>query len=342
MRGLAIVPRWYLVLIAGMLLLPIRQTRADTNTIYKKLLQSTGWINCPQPGGGNSWGTCWVCNKQERLVITNKHVVDKAASIVVDFPLFRGGKLLTLVNDYLQTSPLKGKVIAFDEKRDLALCQLEALRDGIEALPLAAQPAKPGNKIFSLGNSSANSPKKDAATLWRFGMGHVELRYFDVVTFQKPPAQKVEATTLRCSVKTAGGDSGGPVVDTSGELVAVQSNADGFNSFSIDVDEVRIFLDRSRATRRPPVSLRELTGTWTVATTDELGRCYWSLTVRPDGGCLFERDESYEGSFVRLNAGAARMSLPGLNMRGEVALRWANDDQFSFTLHGLDYTATRR
>src|SRR5262249_43514575 len=124
-------------LVVGLVLVPVQAVRADTETIYQRLLQSTGWINCPQPGGPNSWGTCWVYDKQQRLVITNKHVIDKATTVTVDFPMYQQGRLVTLVTEYLKTAPINGKVVAFDEKRDLALCQLESLPAGVEALPLA-------------------------------------------------------------------------------------------------------------------------------------------------------------------------------------------------------------
>jgi S1-C subfamily serine protease len=335
------LPRWSLVLLVGLFLVPVQPGRADTETIRLRMLRSTGWINCPQPDGTNSWGTCWVYDRAQRLVVTNMHVIDKARWVMVDFPVFRDGQLVLLVQEYLKMAPINGKVLAFDDKRDLALCQLDRIPDGVEAVPLAEGKAQRRNRVFSLGNSSANTPSKDDAKLWRFVTGSVELRYFDVISFSKPPLQKVEATTVRSSIKTARGDSGGAVVNTSGRLVGVHSNGDNMSSFAIDVGEVRVFLERALAPRRAPPG-RDLTGTWTVATTDELGRCYWSLTVESDGTCQFERDDCFEGTFHALRDGKLRISIRGAQMRGEVALTWVNDDQFSFRLHGVDYTATRR
>jgi hypothetical protein len=57
---------------------------------------------------------------------------------------------------------------------------------------------------------------------------------------------------------------------------------------------------------------------------------------------LFARDEWFDGTFFGVHAGKARLAIPGLHMRGEVTLEWANDEQFSFSLDGLGYTATRR
>jgi S1-C subfamily serine protease len=321
----------------------VQSARADSQTIYNRLLRSTGWINCLQPDGSNSWGTCWLADQDERLVVTNKHVVDHAARVVVDFPMFKDGKLVTKVSEYLKTSPINGKLLALDGKRDLALCQLESLPAGIVALPLARTSAARGNRVFALGNSGANTPIPEERSLWRTASGKVDFRYFDVVTFQKPPKQKVEANVIRATLPTAGGDSGGPVVNTGCELVAVHSNGDKFHSFSIDVAEVRTFIERALQSRRLPHQEHDVVGTWTVATTDELGRCYWSLTVRANGSCLMERDQSFEGTFACSDrADMVRLSIPGMALKGDVAIAWANDDQFSFTCNGKDFTAVRR
>src|SRR5256885_948754 len=101
------------------------QAQADGEAVFKRLLKSTGWINCPQPGGGNSWGTCWVVDRAQRLVITNKHVVDRTTNVTVDFPLYERGQLLTKLSDYIPQAPHRGTVVFFDERRDLALCRLD-------------------------------------------------------------------------------------------------------------------------------------------------------------------------------------------------------------------------
>jgi S1-C subfamily serine protease len=317
--------------------------QADSQTIYNRLLKSTGWINCPQPDGSNSWGTCWVVDREERLVITSKHVVDLATAVLVDFPQYMEGRLITRVTEYLKLAPIHGKVLAIDTKRDLALCQLETLPVGILALPLAKASAAKGNKVYSIGNSGAASPIQEEAVLWRPASGKVDLRYFDTITFKKPPHQKVEANTIRCTLPTAGGDSGGPVVDTAGELVGVHSNGDRFNSYSIDVAEVKTFLERALQSRRLPREPRVVVGTWTVATSDELGRCYWSLTIRADGSCLMERDESFEGTFLtNRRACLIRLFIPNMVLEGHVHISWTNDDQFSFTCNGKEFVAVRR
>jgi hypothetical protein len=317
--------------------------RAETETLYGRLLKSTGWINCPQPGGANSSGTCWVFDAQERLVITNHHVVDGATKVVVDFPMYQNGQLVKRVSEYQKCRPFRGKVLATDVKRDLALCQLEALPKDIVALPMAGRSTTRGQLIFSLGNSSASNPNRDEAALWRMASGKVDFRYFEVVTIPKPHNHKVEVNTVRGTLPTAGGDSGGPVVNTRGELVGVNSSADRSNSFSIDVEEVRTFVARVTAARAAPPKKCDVVGTWTVATTDELGRCFWSLTVRSDGTCLMERDEGFEGTLRPNDRGdSARLAIPGLSLQGDVMLTWSGDDEFSFTCGGKDFSAVRR
>src|SRR5438094_8215637 len=98
-------------LVLSLVLAP--QVHADSETLFKRLLKSTGWINCPQPHGGNSWGTCWVYDRDERLVVTNKHVIDRAVTVTVDFPLYDRGQLLTSVPDYIARAPYPGQVVVF-------------------------------------------------------------------------------------------------------------------------------------------------------------------------------------------------------------------------------------
>src|SRR5437867_12783308 len=113
-----IKPVHLLAIVCGLLLslASTQQIYGDYETVHTRLLQSTGWINCPQPNGGNSWGTCWVYDRQQRLVITNKHVIDKALSVTIDFPMYEKGKLVTSITDYIKQVPIRGQVIAFDEK----------------------------------------------------------------------------------------------------------------------------------------------------------------------------------------------------------------------------------
>src|SRR6516225_5508247 len=74
---------------------------------------------------------------------------------VVSFPAFREGKLVLDRSAYLsqvRRDGIEGKVMAADEKRDLAVIELRALPPGTLALPLAAQDPSPRQTVYSLGN----------------------------------------------------------------------------------------------------------------------------------------------------------------------------------------------
>jgi hypothetical protein len=102
-------------------------------------------------------------------------------------------------------------------------------------------------------------------------------------------------------------------------------------------------MDRALRTRRLPPQPRDVVGTWTVATTDELGRCYWSLTVHADSTCLMERDETFEGTFrVNDRGDLVSLSIAGMALKGDVPISWTDDNQFSFTCKGKNFTAVRR
>src|SRR5437762_3383190 len=71
--------------------------RADDHLIYRQTLKSSGWVLTPIVGNGS----CWVVDRDKRLVITNLHVVDSMDDVVVRFPKFKNGELLTDAKDYL-------------------------------------------------------------------------------------------------------------------------------------------------------------------------------------------------------------------------------------------------
>src|SRR6185295_12884079 len=125
---------------------------ADDSVLFRKTLRATCWVQTPNGGHG----TGWVVDHEQRLVITNKHVVGTFDEASVMFPMFKDGSLVTAAGEYLnQADKLKvsGKVLARDDKRDLALIQLDRLPEGVTALALADASAKIEDAILSIGNS---------------------------------------------------------------------------------------------------------------------------------------------------------------------------------------------
>jgi hypothetical protein len=330
---------------AAMIVLCLATTsvaRADDTALYTKTLRGTGWIYVP--GGGD--GTCWVIDREQRLVITNKHVVGTGVDAEVMFPTYQDGKLLTAAGDYLRLQDkliVNGKVLARDAKRDLALVQLERLPEGISALPLADASARLDEMLLSIGNSGLAGKPIEQGTLWKMRTGRVVHKSFRVVLYNNVN-QKLETSLLNSDLKTSAGDSGGPVVNGKGELVGVTSGGNGQDSFAVDITEVREFMTQAMTRgRRPASSGHIVTGTWTQSWNNTGGqREFAGLTLRPDGTALFEdRTGAHEGTY-NVADGRLTLILPGLARQSICEVTWTGPDSFRMFQDGTEYTIVRR
>lgn len=211
---------------------------ADSKT-YQNALKSTAWV-LAKDNGETSSGTGVLVDAEKRLVVTNYHVVGTARNAVVFFPDMDGSTPKVDRAHYLKnvkTLGLKGRIVAADLKRDLALIELPKLPAGVEAISMAKETTSPGEEVHSIGNPGATD------ALWVYTSGTVRSVYqkqfrtgagdhdFKVVETQSP---------------INSGDSGGPVVNASGELVAISqaiSPKARLVSYCVDITEIRAFMD---------------------------------------------------------------------------------------------------
>lgn len=206
--------------------------------IYSDTVACTTWV-LTKVDGKTSSGTGVLVDAEKKLVITNFHVVGEARSAIIFFADMKDGKPVTSRTHYVDNVTklgLKGRVLAVDRKRDLALIQLDRLPEGATAIKMAETSPSTGEAIQSVGNPGSSD------ALWVYTSGTVRSVYkkafrtgagdhdFQVVETQSP-------------INT--GDSGGPVVNAAGELVAI-SQAISPNarlvSYSVDITEVKGFL----------------------------------------------------------------------------------------------------
>ncbi|HVJ80721.1 MAG TPA: serine protease [Planctomycetia bacterium] len=213
------------------------------STVYEKALKSTAWIYAPQSATTAAYGTGTLIDEKRRLVLTNYHVVGSAQTVMAMFPLYRKGVLVAERGEYrraMKDHGIKGKVVARDQARDLALIQLEKAPLGFKALPLAAKPVVPGQSIHSLGNPG------DSGALWVYTPGRVRQVYQK--RWQSQAAGRTlsfQARVIETDSATNSGDSGGPLVNDDGELVGVTQGGSAsarLLSLFIDLTEVKTFL----------------------------------------------------------------------------------------------------
>ena len=225
------------------------QSDASGEKIYQQTLRSTVWIIATRGNGLAASGTGSLIDSKKKLVITNYHVVGENDRVLVLFAAYRkGNKLITERTHYLDMfkngTSIQGKVHHRDSNRDLALIELESVPPGAVGLRLARDSAGPGQRVHSIGNPGSSDG------LWCYTSGTVRQVYHK--KWRSRDGQRVysfEAEVVETQSPTNPGDSGGPLTNDRGELVAItQGTAVGAQLISlfIDLSEVKSFLSSKR------------------------------------------------------------------------------------------------
>jgi HEAT repeat protein len=216
--------------------------------VYPYVLKAAVFIVVQTTDNRFGMGSGSLIDKKSRLVLTNFHVAGDAQNIAVFFPVYdKSGKLIVEKERFVQqlkskSSIIEPKLIASNAKCDLSLLQLPRLPAGVEALPVAKQSVRVGERVHSVGN-----PGRSGA-LWVYAPGIVRQVYHRKWTAMGGGKRfNLEADIIETQSPTNQGDSGGPLVNDRGELVGVTQGGTGgeLSSFSIfiDVSEVRKFVE---------------------------------------------------------------------------------------------------
>jgi hypothetical protein len=217
--------------------------------VYKATLPSTAWI-ITKVDGTTSKGTGVLVNAEKKLVVTNFHVVGEARTAIVFFPDLREGEPIVTprhyTDNYTQHSgdlsnekslAILGFVRAVDRKRDLAVAELSRLPAHAKEIKFAEKSVGGGVQVHSIGNPATSQ------ALWVYTNGTVRSVYPKKLITN---AGEHEFKVVETDAPINEGDSGGPVVNAAGELVAVTqayTNNGRLVSYSVDVSEVRKFLE---------------------------------------------------------------------------------------------------
>ncbi|HLW67621.1 MAG TPA: HEAT repeat domain-containing protein [Gemmataceae bacterium] len=198
----------------------------SANDIYQYVLKSTTLMVNIMPNGA-AIGTGFVVDTNERLVVTNYHVVANMQELIVFFPMYQDGKLVVEKERYMNLARertkssddlIRGELLATDQQRDLALVRVPKIPRGTEALPIAKNLPEIGQTVHSVGNPGASG------ALWVYTQGVVKAVYrnkWRVRLGERDAPISMESEIVETQSPTNHGDSGGPLVNERGELVAV-------------------------------------------------------------------------------------------------------------------------
>src|SRR5262249_54562036 len=198
-----------------------RPVRA-TPELYKHTRPAMAWVVSPIDNDKAMFGAGAVIDVEKKQVVTAYHIVDERADVIVFFPVDKDHKYVTDADYYLKNRlGVRGKVVAKDAKKDLAVLAVEKLPDGVKALPLAKASPKAQETVHLVGNSC-----KYDQTLWNYREGMVKevgLPGFELRVDNEEAPRNVAARALTIDVAADHGDSGGPVLNNRGEVVAITS-----------------------------------------------------------------------------------------------------------------------
>jgi tetratricopeptide (TPR) repeat protein len=223
--------------------------RADqpASDLYSRTLRGTALILTPTGSG-----TGWVIDRDEGLLITNEHVVGQHEQVAVIFPAQgANGRPIAEFAYYARgTRSIPADVVDVDLRHDLALIRLrDRMPEGVTPLKLADEEPRPSERLHSIGNPSASG------ALWVYSEGTVRQVYLKEWRYATGPMRSARVVETQSPINP--GDSGGPVVNDAGELVAVVSgrqNDASLMGWCIAAAEVKTFFDETLPLLDPKTS----------------------------------------------------------------------------------------
>lgn len=256
--------------------------KADEQT-YSRVLRGTVLVV-----NGDGLGSGVLVDGNRKLVVTAGHVVGDSADVTVCFPDFQAnGRPNTSQSHYLTSLKKLGihaHVLKSDPTRDVAVLQLDRLPSDALEVPMATAPVMPGQTVFAIGNSGAD----DDDFMWCYRDGGVrQVCHKHLVT----GGRRIDAEMIETTIASNHGDSGGPIVNARGELIAitVTHHADrspediGQNiGYCTEVSEIRALLDSLNVTTTTTPNLLTISPLINATQSNNAGVTFTGLAAEID------------------------------------------------------------
>jgi len=200
----------------------------EPKAIYQKASKSVVLLVCAAASGSGELGTGTVVDAARRRILTNAHVVIRDSTrkpwdrINV---YFKPAKVTGDTKRDL-VAPASGKVLFWDSGLDLALVEVDRLPEGTPAVALGHPDS------VSIGDRVAAIGHPEQGGLWTLTTGVISTVLADLGGVKGKDAFQTDTSINR-------GNSGGPLLDSSGRLVGVNTSmsrkaADGLAITSVN------------------------------------------------------------------------------------------------------------
>ena len=198
----------------------------DAKGIYATWKNSVVWITNPTPeiiddeimlGGGIGSGSLIDNNG---LIITNWHVIKNTNQVWV-YPFPKNPSKGLKMNKVTNAEKFLARVVAKNKKTDLALVQITGFSKRIVPVRLGINDnVVPGEKVFTIGHPAFYG--------WSVNDGIVnQIRVNDQWVYDKKLEEGEEpdheATVIQHSASITGGNSGGPLFNEKGNMIAINN-----------------------------------------------------------------------------------------------------------------------
>jgi V8-like Glu-specific endopeptidase len=188
-----------------------------------------------------------VLISNDGLIFTNSHVVGNAKKVYIYFMPKNGGK-------YSREDYTTGMIVNNNKTVDLALIKLSKNPVGVKPLSLAnASSIKVGQDVHAIGHPGNNAK-------WTYTRGYIgqilknhEWGYDDGITRK---AQML----IQSQTPIFGGNSGGPLLDDSGEIIGVNTFSDTeyqAGNYAVSVIDLKLFLNEKFTIPKAPPKTSE-------------------------------------------------------------------------------------